>query len=144
MGSHVVDVGGKLHKSRVSSTGELLVDGNGRPLPVVDTHDYDVAAEQKGEGCNVHGDMVVKMVPGNFHVSCHGHPDLIRVFFSDKMMNVSHTIHNLSFGDKIMVDAAKGTNPLNDAQRVTLASGRSLLFVCSFAVNPLSRFKHFF
>jgi hypothetical protein len=56
--------------------------------------------EQKGEGCMVFGNMVVKKVPGNFHISCHAHANLIHVFFAEEMMNVSHSIHHLSFGDE--------------------------------------------
>ena len=33
MGTHVVDVGGKLHKSRTDKDGNIKRDSNGNPLP---------------------------------------------------------------------------------------------------------------
>lgn len=103
MGSHVVDVGGELHKTR------LLADGTVSDAPVSGGR----PEEQRGEGCRVNGHMIVKRVPGNFHISCHSHADLLHVFFGSERMNVSHEIHHLSFGDEVIVDAARASNPLN-------------------------------
>lgn len=107
LGSHVLDVGGELHKTR------LAADGSDRGVPV----DEGAPQDQKGEGCRVHGHMIVKRVPGNFHVSCHAHADLIHVFFATERMNVSHTVNHLSFGDEVLLDAARATNPLNGVRK---------------------------
>jgi len=109
MGTHVVDVHGKLLKSRLDSAGKLKLGSDGQQLEP----EGGAPEEQLGEGCNVHGWMMVKKVPGNFHVSCHAHAELINVFFQQESMNVSHTIHHLSFGPTIKLNAAKATNPLN-------------------------------
>lgn len=116
MGTHIVDVGGELRKSRLSSMGLPMVDSAGYPLPP----EGGDPVQQRGEGCNVHGYLIVKKVPGNFHISCHAHPDLIEVFYAQSMMNVSHTIHHLSFGDTVRVNAAAGTNPLNGVSRIVV------------------------
>lgn len=95
MGSHVVDVGGKLHKMRLDRTLRPRLGADGQPLPTEGGNPED----QLGEGCNVWGNMIVKRVPGNFHVSAHAHAHMLASFFKDKQMNVSHIIHDLSFGD---------------------------------------------
>jgi len=99
MGSHVLDVGGRLHKTRVDRHGVPRVDSEGRPLPI-DTRSGSVLQDQVGEGCNVHGFMLVKKVPGNFHVSAHSHANLLPIFFPNGPMNTTHIIHDISFGEK--------------------------------------------
>jgi hypothetical protein len=125
MGSHEMDVGGggdlddgQLHKSRVDADGNLKFDQDGNALPI------DDFKSQKGEGCNVHGHMLVKRVPGNFHVSAHAHANLLGHFFGGSAFDTSHVIHELSFGDP---DAARAlstvdttvTNPLEGALKET-------------------------
>jgi hypothetical protein len=66
MGGHTVDVGGNLKKTRVDRVTLIpKLDASGRELTV---HGRP-PIEQKGEGCNVHGFLSVKRVPGNFHIS---------------------------------------------------------------------------
>jgi len=117
MGSHVVDVGGELHKTRLTPDGAEKRDPNGKLVPP-DTADYK---EQIGEGCRIHGDMIVKKVPGNFHLSAHAHSNLLSVFFGDKSMNVTHIVHDLSFGDQTHhlaeVEEAN-TNPLKNSLKI--------------------------
>jgi len=95
MGSHVVDVGGKLHKIRLGRDGLAKRGVNGQPAQV----EGGPPEEQVGEGCNIAGTMIVKRVPGNFHVSAHAHAHLIGLFFQNDPMNVSHMVHNLWFGE---------------------------------------------
>jgi len=97
MGSHVVDVGGELKKTRLDKLGRVVVDvKTGQPAlaegPGIEP------GQQKGEGCNVHGYMIVKRVPGNFHLSAHAHSHLLSLFFSNDAMNLSHVVHELTFG----------------------------------------------
>jgi hypothetical protein len=96
MGAHVVDVGGELHKLRLDGEGNPKLDAYGRPQPT----NYESPLEQMGEGCRVYGNMIVKKVPGNFHVSAHAHANYIHLFFPNTPMNVSHTVHDLSFGEE--------------------------------------------
>jgi hypothetical protein len=113
MGGHIVDVGGELHKVRVSKeTLFPLRDANGNPLPigldssllslflppfllkalvVLFSSDSDPLA-QKGEGCNVNGYLIVKRVPGNFHVSAHAHAHLLNAFFGNDPMNLTSVL----------------------------------------------------
>lgn len=99
MGSHVVDVGGELKKTRLSAQGKVQMERDGvTPMSLTPP---DVL-EMKGEGCNIHGHLIVKRVPGNFHVSAHAHADLLQKFFGpNAQLDVSHHIHDLSFGDPL-------------------------------------------
>ncbi|KAG6771084.1 hypothetical protein POTOM_022430 [Populus tomentosa] len=93
------------------------------------THGFDDAAETmvkkvkqalaNGEGCRVYGVLDVQRVAGNFHISVHGlnifvaqmllcicsisirNPTVFfQIFDGAKHVNVSHIIHDLSFGPK--------------------------------------------
>jgi len=116
MGSHVVDVGGKLHKTRLAEDGSVKRDSYGVPLS-----DSVDPKEQMGEGCRLHGDMIVKKVPGNFHLSAHAHANLINLFFGNKPMNVTHIIHDLSFGGQthhLAEIEEANINPLKDSVKI--------------------------
>ncbi|KAJ7554843.1 hypothetical protein O6H91_05G011800 [Diphasiastrum complanatum] len=54
------------------------------------------------EGCRVFGVLDVERVAGNFHISMHGLSIVVaqQIFQSVKQVNVSHIIHDLSFGPK--------------------------------------------
>jgi len=94
MGTHVVDVGGELHKLRLNEQGLPKRDQRGRLLSA----DSENPQDQLGEGCEVSGYLIVNKVPGNFHISAHSHANLVHMFFGVKPMNVSHIINHLSFG----------------------------------------------
>ncbi|KAB2613410.1 endoplasmic reticulum-Golgi intermediate compartment protein 3-like [Pyrus ussuriensis x Pyrus communis] len=55
-----------------------------------------------GEGCRVFGVLDVQRVAGNFHISVHGLNIFVAqmIFGGSKNVNVSHIIHDLSFGPK--------------------------------------------
>ncbi|XP_010923701.1 uncharacterized protein [Elaeis guineensis] len=57
-------------------------------------------AIQNGEGCRVYGVLDVQRVAGNFHISVHGLSIHVaqQIFNGLKDVNVSHVIHDLSFG----------------------------------------------
>ncbi|KAG1368424.1 endoplasmic reticulum-Golgi intermediate compartment protein 3 [Cocos nucifera] len=57
-------------------------------------------AIQNGEGCRVYGVLDVQRVAGNFHISVHGLSIHVaqQIFDRLKDVNVSHVIHDLSFG----------------------------------------------
>jgi hypothetical protein len=122
MGSHIVDYGGKLHRWRTDKDGNIKFDAAGRPLG----HDSVTPQQQIGEGCNVEGMLIVKQVPGNFHVSAHAHGDLLGVFyprFPQETLNCTHFVHNLVFGDTDALQAVDdaAVSPLNGARKVAIA-----------------------
>jgi len=55
-----------------------------------------------GEGCRVFGVLDVQRVAGNFHISVHGLNIIVaqQIFEGANHVNVSHIIHDLSFGPK--------------------------------------------
>ncbi|GKV15251.1 hypothetical protein SLEP1_g26048 [Rubroshorea leprosula] len=55
-----------------------------------------------GEGCRVYGVLDVQRVAGNFHISVHGLNIYVAqmIFGGVTQVNVSHIIHDLSFGPK--------------------------------------------
>ncbi|CAM6110784.1 unnamed protein product [Calypogeia fissa] len=73
------------------------------------------ALEQR-EGCRVFGVLDVERVAGNFHVSMHGLSIFVaqQIYESVTEVNVSHVIHDLSFGPKY-----PGIhNPLDGTERI--------------------------
>ncbi|KAK3024037.1 hypothetical protein RJ639_044139 [Escallonia herrerae] len=59
-------------------------------------------AMANGEGCRVYGVLDVQRVAGNFHISVHGLNIFVAqmIFEGATHVNVSHFIHDLSFGPK--------------------------------------------
>ncbi|XP_057527055.1 uncharacterized protein LOC130806126 [Amaranthus tricolor] len=59
-------------------------------------------AMANGEGCRVYGVLDVQRVAGNFHISVHGLNIFVAqmIFDGSNHVNVSHIIHDLSFGPK--------------------------------------------
>ncbi|KAG8646412.1 endoplasmic reticulum-Golgi intermediate compartment protein 3 [Manihot esculenta] len=59
-------------------------------------------AMANGEGCRVYGVLDVQRVAGNFHISVHGLNIFVAqtIFEGPSHVNVSHIIHDLSFGPK--------------------------------------------
>ncbi|KAF3321642.1 endoplasmic reticulum-Golgi intermediate compartment protein 3 [Carex littledalei] len=73
-------------------------------------------AMEDGEGCRVYGVLDVQRVAGNFHISVHGLNIFVaqQIFEGSNHVNVSHMIHDLSFGPKY-----PGIhNPLDDTSRI--------------------------
>ncbi|PIA39797.1 hypothetical protein AQUCO_02600334v1 [Aquilegia coerulea] len=69
-----------------------------------------------GEGCRVYGVLDVQRVAGNFHISVHGLNIFVaqQIFEGATHVNVSHVIHDLSFGPKY-----PGIhNPLDGTERI--------------------------
>ncbi|XP_057430408.1 uncharacterized protein LOC130723395 [Lotus japonicus] len=73
-------------------------------------------ALSNGEGCRVYGVLDVQRVAGNFHISVHGLNIYVAqmIFGGAQNVNVSHMIHDLSFGPKY-----PGIhNPLDETTRI--------------------------
>ncbi|KAF5748879.1 endoplasmic reticulum-Golgi intermediate compartment protein 3 [Tripterygium wilfordii] len=90
------------------------------------SHGFDQGAETmikkvkqalaNGEGCRVYGVLDVQRVAGNFHISVHGLNIFVAqmIFDGSSHVNVSHIIHDLSFGPKY-----PGIhNPLDGTERI--------------------------
>ncbi|KAL0855657.1 hypothetical protein Bca101_060810 [Brassica carinata] len=143
-GKHEVDLDTNIWKLRLNSHGHIIGteyisdlvekehdhsshkhDGkeeHKNETEALNTLGFDQAAETMikkvkqaladGEGCRVYGVLDVQRVAGNFHVSVHGLN--IYIFGGSKNVNVSHMIHDLSFGPKY-----PGIhNPLDDTNRI--------------------------
>ncbi|KAG6549620.1 hypothetical protein Mapa_008598 [Marchantia paleacea] len=73
-------------------------------------------ALEEREGCRIFGVLDVERVAGNFHISMHGLSIFVaqQVYASASDVNVSHVIHDLSFGPKY-----PGLhNPLDGTERI--------------------------
>ncbi|KAL3363600.1 hypothetical protein AABB24_012721 [Solanum stoloniferum] len=143
-GKHEVDLDTNIWKLRLNSDGHItgteylsdLVEKEHKHDDHKDHHDdsdnkthmqgFDQDAENlikkvkqalaHGEGCRVYGVLDVQRVAGNFHISVHG----LNIFVAQKIfggtthVNVSHIIHDLSFGPKY----PGGHNPLDGTERI--------------------------
>lgn len=104
--SHIVDVQEGLTKFRLDSTGKKLGKFLWSNVQTVDEIPFDQKINtatgqiENGEGCRVVGDFTIKAVPGNFHISMHNYGDLFQALASSGKWepDLSHKIHNLSFG----------------------------------------------
>ncbi|XP_043690264.1 endoplasmic reticulum-Golgi intermediate compartment protein 3-like [Telopea speciosissima] len=143
-GKHEVDIDTNIWKLRLNHDGHIigteylsdLVEGGHTHKHDHDkeedasqkpqSHGFDQDAENKvknvkqalanGEGCRVFGILNVQRVAGNFHISVHG----LNIFVAQQIfegaihVNVSHVIHDLSFGPKY-----PGIhNPLDGTERI--------------------------
>lgn len=118
MGSHVVDYGGLLHKYRTDANGQIKFDSLGYPFESASASPMD----QQGEGCNIQGHVIVKRVPGNFHISAHAHAELVGLYFPGSTLNCTHYVHSLYFGDNqalTEVDEAM-VAPLNGGKKIAI------------------------
>ncbi|KAG7032717.1 Endoplasmic reticulum-Golgi intermediate compartment protein 3 [Cucurbita argyrosperma subsp. argyrosperma] len=127
-GKHEVDLDTNIWKLRLNSNGHII--GTEYLSDLVEKehadhkhdhdeekdhphiHGFDQAAEAlvkkvkqaiaEGEGCRVYGVLDVQRVAGNFHISVHGLNIFVAqlIFDGSKHVNVSHMIHDLSFGPK--------------------------------------------
>ncbi|XP_057954835.1 uncharacterized protein LOC131148894 [Malania oleifera] len=101
-------------------------DHHAEPSHTIHTHGFDHDAENMvkkvkqaladGEGCRVYGVLDVQRVAGNFHISVHGLNIFVAqmIFEGSSHVNVSHMIHDLSFGPKYPgID-----NPLDGTVRI--------------------------
>jgi hypothetical protein len=73
-------------------------------------------AIEQGEGCQIFGVLDVERVAGNFHISMHGLSVYVasKIFETGYEVNVSHIIHDLSFGPSY-----PGVhNPLDGSERI--------------------------
>lgn len=89
-------------------------DSSGKEHEHGKSHEYSFSADaektvqsvkhamENGEGCRVYGVLDVQRVAGNFHISVHGLNIFVaqKIFGGAKNVNVSHIIHDLSFGPK--------------------------------------------
>eukprot|EP00164_Ancoracysta_twista_P014388 GFYU01023418.1.p1 GENE.GFYU01023418.1~~GFYU01023418.1.p1 ORF type:complete len:336 (+),score=108.40 GFYU01023418.1:57-1064(+) len=129
MGTHQLDVGGQLWKQRLNKDGQSIeapYQGTGH-LHHHTPNDKDFMdrakkAIQDKEGCRIHGSIIVKKVPGNFHVSCHAEAQIMQFLYRDVAeVNVEHVIEKLYFANELTMQriASEGfdvsvTSPLDN------------------------------
>jgi hypothetical protein len=90
LGRHEMGMAATVRKTRIERNGAVRGEyqqGNER--------DND---QQREEGCNIQGHVMVNKVPGNFHVSCHGLQHLVMRHLGGRL-NVMHTVHYLWIGE---------------------------------------------
>lgn len=126
MGTHSLNIGGKLFKNRLDKNGLVLgvmehfknkpsvparVHGHDNHSNDSDMSDYEEIkkAVQNGEGCKLVGTIQVLRVPGNFHISSHAYGNIIARLAAENIydFDISHTVNHLSFGDESHVKYIK-------------------------------------
>eukprot|EP00164_Ancoracysta_twista_P002154 GFYU01002843.1.p1 GENE.GFYU01002843.1~~GFYU01002843.1.p1 ORF type:complete len:476 (+),score=158.73 GFYU01002843.1:50-1477(+) len=71
------------------------------------------------EGCRVEGHVVVKRVPGNFHIASHGSKQSL----DPAMLNLSHKVNHLSFGEPLS-QGDKNALPSGEYEKMNRISGQ--------------------
>jgi len=85
----------------------------------LEDHGANAGAVAMGhEGCNVAGRLMVKRVPGNFHLQLHSP----RYSQDNELVNASHTVHRLNFGDPISEHKLRRMASMPDALRDDIES----------------------
>ena len=104
LGDHRMNIQGNLRKLAIDTNGILL----------------DPNTKATVQGCRVEGDIRIKKVPGNLHVSFHAFFDQAFDLGLSKQANLSHTIHNLYFGSflHIPISSELSINPLEAFSQV--------------------------
>ena len=125
MGSHIVNVQGTLYKNRVGKNGKILGKEMVDLQKMLHDHDHDgdsnkafeIAKKQilEEEGCNLYGDVEVKKVPGNIHLSSHAFGQIVSRLASEGLykFDLSHKIAHFSFGDDKDVNSVINNFNLN-------------------------------
>ncbi|XP_026383284.1 endoplasmic reticulum-Golgi intermediate compartment protein 3-like [Papaver somniferum] len=106
--------GGKDHEGEVDSAHKPHGHGFDQDAEKMVKKVKEAIAD--GEGCRVYGALDVQRVAGNFHISVHGLNIFVaqQIFGGPTHVNVSHVIHDLSFGPKY-----PGIhNPLDETSRI--------------------------
>jgi len=103
MGTHILNVGGSLYKSRIDHMDQFIDKDIVSIGSQADIAEYEIAKKQikNKEGCNIHGDIFVKKVPGNFHISSHAYGPTVSRLASEGLytFDLSHRINHFSVGD---------------------------------------------
>ena len=165
MGLHVLDLGapdsdagapesGSVPQRFASTTDSAWANGitkrrltpSGTPIAAEVAHGQPghvaaISQVDAKEGCQFIGSIEVNKVPGNWHVSAHTRKPGVNPY----MLDVSHTIHHLSFGDKtVAIDPSAlpaALVPLN-GQTKNLRCGPSLSLSLTLSLS-LSAFAIF-
>ncbi|KAM3127184.1 hypothetical protein pb186bvf_020703 [Paramecium bursaria] len=113
MGTHIVNVEGKLLKRRIKDkqvlSEEFHSNDDHHGHTSVDFKRLDEAFKNK-EGCQLLGYIIVNKVPGNFHISSHAYGNILHQVFQIARINtldLSHTINHISFGEENDLDTIK-------------------------------------
>lgn len=112
MGTHSLNVHGKLVKNRVDSSGNFIsvyhepqesAHAHENHAEVIQPKYEEVKKEiSNKEGCQLVGNINVLRVPGNFHISSHAYGKTIAMLIGEGNFkyDISHKINHISFGDE--------------------------------------------
>ncbi|GJN93431.1 hypothetical protein Rhopal_006486-T1 [Rhodotorula paludigena] len=81
------------HSTRGKSASKMLRDSRGKKVFA-----KTAKVVENGPACRIYGTMDVKKVTGNLHITTLGHGYLSWEHTDHALMNLSHVIHELSFG----------------------------------------------
>lgn len=140
-GKHEVDLHTNIWKLRMNKEGHIIGNeyisdlgdkghshSHGENKNDTEGHEHGIGSDaeetikrvktqiENGEGCRVYGFLDVQRVAGNFHISVHGLSMFVahKIFGSADHVNVSHLIHELSFGPSY----PGSHNPLDGTSRI--------------------------
>jgi len=114
MGSHIVNVEANLYKNRLNK--QLMIIGKESVITKSDPEErdmsnYNVIKKQvtEEEGCNIYGDVYVKKVPGNFHISSHAFGHIVSRLAQEGhyTWDVSHRINHFYVGEAEDIEKIK-------------------------------------
>ncbi len=132
MGSHIVNVENNLYKNRLNREGKILgketLHVGSKDPGENDMNKYEEVKQQilDEEGCNIYGDVYVKKVPGNFHISSHAYGPIVSRLAQEGhySWDLSHKINHFYVGDISDIDNIKKTfgegvlSPLEDIAKI--------------------------
>ncbi|ORY54753.1 endoplasmic reticulum vesicle transporter-domain-containing protein [Leucosporidium creatinivorum] len=99
-----------LHNQKEISASKMISDSKGRRVFPRTAH-----VVEDGPACRIWGSMSVKKVTGNLHVTTLGHGYLSWEHTDHALMNLSHVIHEFSFGPYF----PRISQPLDNSAEVT-------------------------
>ena len=116
MGSHDVNVNLNLFKHRISRNGKDIgkeIFGSSVTVQPQDDDMSNYEAIKKEildhEGCHIYGDVFLKKVPGNFHISSHAFGHIVSRLAQEGhfVWDVSHKINHFNVGEISDIDTIK-------------------------------------
>jgi len=117
VGTHIVDFDGELIKNRLDSSGKIIEKWNHHEKHEDSQDNLNQAMEafKNKEGCKLTGNVLVNKISGNFHVSSHSFSYTAnQLLMRGQMVDFSHKINHLSFGDESSVKEVKKLTKSNN------------------------------
>lgn len=112
-----MDFDGELIKNRLDSSGKIIEKWNHHEKHEDSQDNLNQAMEafKNKEGCKLTGNVLVNKISGNFHVSSHSFSYTAnQLLMRGQMVDFSHKINHLSFGDESSVKEVKKLTKSNN------------------------------